>query len=443
MKILYTITAILLLITAPFAKAQTLCNSNGNLMLYTNYDGGIININVDVNIPNLKIGICTYEPVQVTISGAFAGNVTQVLYAGFNSTQNNNNCNQGNFITSITGVPNNIATIQTYPPANYPSANGWPFIICAYACDTIGNQGGCNTVDQVVAYFTQQTGGTLYAHNIQYNCWLNSTYNVSAGGTCCILPQSNDAPVAAFAADTTGGCAGSCLAFTNNSSGGPFTSVQWTFTGASPSSSTDENPTNICYPNSGTFPVELTVTNGNGTNTSTQSSFITIANPIPVANFTFTQIDNYTTNFTNTSTGGTTYLWQFPGNVTSTDANPVFNFPSDGNYPVTLIAYGPCGSDTLSIIVEVIKMPTSIGEIELKGFSIYPNPGNQLLNISLPEATANITVELIDPLGKVVATYNNLQGPNLQLNCNTLAAGAYLVSIKANGKQGKKVWVKL
>jgi hypothetical protein len=28
-----------------------------------------------------------------------------VLYAGFNSTQNNNNCNQGNFITSITGVP--------------------------------------------------------------------------------------------------------------------------------------------------------------------------------------------------------------------------------------------------------------------------------------------------------------------------------------------------
>jgi hypothetical protein len=80
------------------------CNPNGNLIIFTNYDGGILNINVDVNIPNLKIGVCTYEPVQINIIGAYAANVAEVLYAGFNSTQNNNNCGIGNFPTSINGV---------------------------------------------------------------------------------------------------------------------------------------------------------------------------------------------------------------------------------------------------------------------------------------------------------------------------------------------------
>jgi PKD repeat protein len=445
MKLYYAFIAFAALLLSINGNAQTPCVNNGNLMLYSNYDGGIININVDVNIPNLKIGICTYEPVQVTISGTFAGNVTQVLYAGFNSTQNNNNCNQGNFITSITGVPNNLIQIQTYPSVDYQTTNGWPNIICAYACDTIGNQGGCNTVDQVVYYFTQQTGGTLYGHNIQYNCWQNTTYNVSAGGNCCILgPGTQQAPVAAFVADTTGGCEGTCIAFTNISTGGPFSNVQWSFTGATPASSTDENPTNICYPAAGTYPVSLTVTNTNGSNTSTQSSFVTITNPLPVANFSFNQIDNYTTEFTSTGTGGTTYQWQFPGNVTGSGATSSFDFPSEGNYPVTLIAYGPCGNDTITLTVEILKLATAINEItELKGFTLFPNPGSDVVNIKLADATTNISVDIIDPLGKVVASYTKLSGQTLQLDCSTIAAGAYLMRINANGKQGKKVWVKL
>lgn len=63
-----------------------LCNGTGNIVIYSNYDGGTLNINVDQDIPDLKIGICTYEPVEVNISGPFAGNVAEVLYAGFNSS---------------------------------------------------------------------------------------------------------------------------------------------------------------------------------------------------------------------------------------------------------------------------------------------------------------------------------------------------------------------
>jgi gliding motility-associated-like protein len=178
-----------------------ICDPSGNLMIYSNYDGGIVTINVDQNIPNLKIGICTYEPVAVTITGPFVGNVTQVIYAGFNSNQNNNNCGLGNFPTTITGVPAGIITInpQNSPPAvGYTPAHGngagpWGGLMIASAglCDTTVSAGGGNTPDEIVYFFETQTGGSLLAHCTQYACWLNQTYNLSAGGTCCIEPSTS------------------------------------------------------------------------------------------------------------------------------------------------------------------------------------------------------------------------------------------------------------
>jgi hypothetical protein len=49
-----------------YAGAQV-CNPNGNIIIFSNYDGGFLNINVDVDIPNLKIGVVSYEAVEVTL----------------------------------------------------------------------------------------------------------------------------------------------------------------------------------------------------------------------------------------------------------------------------------------------------------------------------------------------------------------------------------------
>ena len=179
------------------SNGQTICNQNGNLAIFSNYDGGIVTIDVDQNIPNLVIAICTYEPVQVTITGAFAGNVVQVIYAGFNSTQNNNNCGQGNFVTSISGVPASITSIITTPPVGYTPAHGngagpWGGIMIGASgqCDTLSDAGGVNTPDEIVYYFENTTNSDLYFHNTQYDCWQNSTYSISQGGNCCIEPPT-------------------------------------------------------------------------------------------------------------------------------------------------------------------------------------------------------------------------------------------------------------
>ena len=173
------------------------CNPTGNWILFANYDGGNLNIVVDQNIPNLKIGICTYEPVNVTFSGPFVNTVTEVLYAGFNSAQNNNNCNFPITTSSFTGINPAILTVNVAPPVTIISPpnpnyfnipNGWNNgIICLYSCNVNANQGGCNTVDQVLAYFQNQFGGVLRGLNVQYPCWDSGTnYTVSAQtGNCC------------------------------------------------------------------------------------------------------------------------------------------------------------------------------------------------------------------------------------------------------------------
>jgi gliding motility-associated-like protein len=193
------LTLLLFVLTIGRLQAQ-ICDTGGNLVIYSNYDGGILTINVDQNIPNLKIGICTYEPVQVNITGPFVGNVTQVIYAGFNSAQNNNNCGLGNFPTSVTGVSSSIVTINPaqnppsvgYTPAHGNGAGPWGGIMigAAGSCDTTMDAGGVNTPDEIVYYFETATGGTLRFHHTQYACWMNQTLSLSAGGTCCIEPPA-------------------------------------------------------------------------------------------------------------------------------------------------------------------------------------------------------------------------------------------------------------
>ncbi len=198
----YSLALFLSLNCASRVFSQTICNPAGNLIIYSNYDGGIVTINVDQNIPNLIVGICTYEPVQVTFTGPFVGNITEVIYAGFNSAQNNNNCGQGNFSTSISGIAAGLISIN--PPQNPPSVGYTPahgngaelwgglMIGTSGQCDTLNSAGGGNTPDEIVYYFENQTGAQLYFHHTQYNCYLNNTFNISDGGTCCIEPPGTN-----------------------------------------------------------------------------------------------------------------------------------------------------------------------------------------------------------------------------------------------------------
>jgi hypothetical protein len=95
--------------------------------------------------------------------------------------------------------------------------------------------------------------------------------------------------------------------------------------------------------------------------------------PDPVAGFSYTQTTGYTIEFENTSSQDETWLWNFGNGNTSTLENPSFTFPFDDTYPVILISFNDCGSDTLLVNVEVKKF-SSVEDLDLVSFKTGPNP---------------------------------------------------------------------
>ncbi|MBP7514989.1 MAG: T9SS type A sorting domain-containing protein [Flavobacteriales bacterium] len=163
----------------------TFCDPQGNVAIFSNYDGGALTINVDQDIPDLHIGIVSYEFAVISITGPYVSNVVAVQWAGYNG--NNDHCGTGAITQStvIGGVTSGISDVVVMPPSTLANTNGYPLIICSYNCDISTQQGGCNTVDQVADYFLDAWGGNLLFHLTQYGCW-GGVYDISDGGNCCV-----------------------------------------------------------------------------------------------------------------------------------------------------------------------------------------------------------------------------------------------------------------
>ena len=84
-------------------------------------------------------------------------------------------------------------------------------------------------------------------------------------------------PVAGFAADQTSGIPPLAVTFTDTSTGYPAT-YAWTF--GDGGTSTAANPVHT-YAKAGTYPVSLTVTNSDGTDSETKAGYIRVTNPPP------------------------------------------------------------------------------------------------------------------------------------------------------------------
>ena len=203
--------------------------------------------------------------------------------------------------------------------------------------------------------------GTSNALNPSYTYATDGVYTVTLTVTnaCGSVSFSDDItiitpPTAGFTATNTNGCAPLTVQFTDQSSENT-TSYQWTFAGGTPSSSTDQNPT-VVYGTAGVYDVTLVVSNSAGSDTFTQTSFVTV-NDVPTADF-MSIGNNQTVTFTNLSTNAVSYVWDFGDNSpVSTDVNPTYTYAADGTYNVVLTATNACGSDMITIPVTVSTLP--------------------------------------------------------------------------------------
>lgn len=156
-----------------------------------------------------------------------------------------------------------------------------------------------------------------------------------------------------FTNTDTEGCSPFTVAYTDNSDS--TTVWAWSFEGGNPATSDLQNPV-VVYEEAGTYSVSLTVTTNSGnTYTINRPNHVTV-NAAPAAGFSANTSGN-TVNFTNTSTGGGTFEWDFGDNQTSTAENPSHIYDETGLFTATLTVTNDCGSNTFTSSVEVLAVP--------------------------------------------------------------------------------------
>lgn len=243
------------------------------------------------------------------------------------------------------------------------------------------------------------------------------------------------APTAAnFSANSVNVSIGQAVDFTDMSSAN-VTAWDWTFTGASTTSSTAQNPTNIVYNAVGCYDVELTVTSPSGMETETKNCYINVTCPPFAAFFGYSATDLVVT-FNNQSVGAESYLWDFGNGNTSIAPNPLWTYTAPGTYTVTLVATDSDCSNTNSTysINITVEVGQSSGDLSVetteagKLLVAYPNPTNGIVQVNNVEPNSPYTLVNIE--GKVLSTgqFDSTQGT---IDLTNVKEGVYY--LKVNG----------
>ena len=189
--------------------------------------------------------------------------------------------------------------------------------------------------------------------------------------------------------------------------------------------------------------VNVVTTNANACNGVGASAPITVTfNATPTAAGTMTLVGNVAT-FTNTSTGATSYSWDFGDFTNSSATAPAHAYAVNGAYTVVLTAINGNCTDTTIFLVDVT---VGINEVATSSnLTIFPNPANETVNVSFEQNTNDlIQIELIDATGRVIAQESSLEigTNNVSFEVTTLSSGFYTVRLtNANGSENQKLMI--
>jgi PKD repeat protein len=261
-----------------------------------------------------------------------------------------------------------------------------------------------------------RNGNNFYVDNVRVrsNC-------VSAS----VVPQAD------FAADNAG-----CNTLTTqffDTSVGVATTWSWSFPGGDPTTSTDREPV-VTYSAPGTYEVSLEVFNAAGNDSVTKTDYIVVNDQTPTPNFDFVTSWN-AVSFTNTSTGGLEYFWDFGDGNSSTEENPFHQYDELQDYTVTLSVTNGCGTETFSQSVQTTSLEEGLQDFSL---GIFPNPNAGQFTIQVDGApSASAQIEIYDLLGRQLytETYSGIPTRwNQAVDMSGTPAGTYLVRLEVAGQ---------
>ncbi len=271
---------------------------------------------------------------------------------------------------------------------------------------------------------TYATGGTYNVCLIVTNACSADTFCTTV--TVCLPVTAN------YTSSVTGGT----VQFTDAST--EATSWSWDF--GDSNTSTLASPSHT-YATNGTYQVCLIAMNACSSDTVCVE--MTICPQMPVAAFSETS-SGFNASFTNSSTNGVSYLWDFGDSQTSTAMSPSHTYTSTGVFNVCLTVWNACGDSTVTcdtVLIQVIGIDAAVQQANVV---LYPNPfsGQATLDVQSDVYTGAFIFEAYDARGALVSTQQGTFGQRLTVDGSMLTPGVYFYKVRkesATLKTGKLI----
>lgn len=263
--------------------------------------------------------------------------------------------------------------------------------------------------------------------------------------------------------------------FFDNSIGYEITSWEWTFEGAEPDVSTEQNPQNINYSNIGSYDVTLKITNSNGdSDTKVFEDYIEVKEAVIIDNTTVTICDAvfYDAGEENGDySNDEDYIITFyPENAGDVVVLSFVDFELENSWNCVndyMIIYD--GADTTaaeigrwcgasgptfiaaeneqgavcvrfhsnSTIVSkgwkaVVSCDSNVGINNVLAYEVkvFPNPANRSVTVSSEKEISDINIISLN--GRLIRYYNNIKSSEVNINTNELEPGIYFIEIISN-----------
>ena len=356
---------------------------------------------------------------------------------------------QGNYTVNMTttngnGTDSKLATITVSekPVPILPVANFSANVISGYAPLSvlltdlsqnatsrswdIGNDGIVESRDSNIVYVFTNPG--TYTVNLT----ASNANGTDSKLTMITVLEQPILPVANFSTNITEGIAPLTVQFNDSSENA--TSVNWDF--GDGSNSEERNPINE-FATPGTYTVNLTASNENGT--SSKSAKITVSEKpvLPVANFSTNVSEGYvplSVQFNDLSENADTVAWDFNGDgiSDSEERNPINEFATPGTYTVNLTAINANGTDSKFATITVLEQPI----LPVADFSASVTSGNAPLKVVFSDKSTGTPTKWKWTFGD--GTSSTKQNPTHKYS----KAGNYTVALTATNAAGSNTKTK-
>ena len=243
-------------------------------------------------------------------------------------------------------------------------------------------------------------------------------------------------PVASFVSTVTVGTTPLTVQFLDSSTNSP---TLWLWSFGDGGTSTVQNPSHT-YSVAGTYTVTLTASNTAGSDTATQTGYVTVSSVAtgPVASFVSTVTTGttpLTVQFVDSSTNSPkTWAWSFGDGGTSTLQNPSHTYLAAGTYTVTLTATNTAGSNTVTQTGYIVV--SAVSTIPVASFLSTAVSGTVPCTVQFLDYSTNTPVSWVWSFGD--GNTSTLQNPSHTY----LAAGTYTVTLTATNTAGSNTATK-